>query len=292
MKRSVAFVVVFAVAFVLLPVFVAVAQEINVGPGDSIPNNTQLPNGATVNVNGGTIGLGVELISGVLNVNDGNVAIGANSQGTGFNNINNTVNINGGNVGGFFQLRNGTVLNLNDGVVESFGVLSNSSANITGGQVVVFPDIVSGLVNIRGGDVASVRVFDGGTVHIFGTDFFIDGVLVDDLAIGETRIITDRNIELAANLEDGSFFDFVLNPQIVGLLPDAATFNSTVMVTRVEPLPVLGDLNGDGAVDLLDVQPFVEALSGSNPNDGADINQDGIVNLLDVQPFVALLSGA
>ena len=220
MKRSVAFVVVFAVAFVLIPVFVAVAQEINVGPGDSIPNNTQLPNGATVNVNGGTIGLGVELISGVLNVNDGNVAIGANSQGTGFNNINNTVNINGGNVGGFFQLRNGTVLNLNDGVVESFGVLSNSSANITGGQVVVFPDIVSGLVNIRGGDVASVRVFDGGTVHIFGTDFFIDGVLVDDLAIGETRIITDRNIELAANLEDGSFFDFVLNPQIVGLLPD------------------------------------------------------------------------
>ena len=291
MQRSVTFIFVIAVASVLPPV-VAVAQVINVGPGESIANNTQLPNGATVNVIGGTIGLGVELINGVLNVNEGNVAIGANSQGTGFNNINNTVNVNGGNVGGFFQLRNGTVLNLNDGVVESFGVLTNSTANITGGQVTVFPDIVSGIVNIRGGDVASVRVFDGGTVHIFGTDFFIDGVLVDDLAIGESQIITERNIELAANLEDGSFFDFVLNPTIVGLLPDAATFNSTVMITRVKPLPVLGDLNGDGAVNLLDVQPFVDALTGSNPNDAADINQDGVVNLLDVEPFVDLLSGA
>lgn len=286
MKRSLAL----AVTLVLLP-FVVEAQVIDVGPDDIIPSNTQLPTGATVNVNGGTIGLGVELISGELNVNDGNVAIGANSMPTGFNNINNVVNVNGGNVGGFFQLRSGTVLNLNGGVVESFGVLTNSTANINGGQVIIFPDIVSGLVNIRGGDVASVRVFDGGAVNIFGTDFFIDGVSVDDLAVGETRVITERNIELAANLEDGSLFDFGLNPAIIGLQPDAATFSSTVMITRVEPLAVLGDLNGDGAVDLLDVGPFVDAVSGKNPNDGADINEDGVVNLLDVQPFVDLLAG-
>ena len=184
------------------------------------------------------------------------------------------------------------MLNLKDGIVESFGVLTNSSANITGGQLTVFPDIVSGLVNIRGGDVASVHVFDNGTLNVLGTDFINDGVLVEDLAVGETRVITERNIELAANLEDGSFFDFVLNPVIMGLLPDAATFDSTVLITRVEPLTVLGDLNGDGMVDLLDVQPFVKALSGSNPNDAADINQDGIVNLLDFQPFVDLLTGA
>ena len=212
------------------------AQTIDLNPGDSIANNTQIPNGTTVNVNGGTIGLGVELIGGVLNVNDGDVALGANSQATGFNNINNEVNITGGNVGGFFQLRSGTELNLSGGIVESFGVLTNSTATITGGSVLIFPDIVSGVVNIRGGDVPSVRVFDGGTVNIFGTEFFLDGAPITSIEVGETVEITPRNIDLAVVLEDGSDFGFFLNPVIVGLQPDAATFASTVLITRVEPV--------------------------------------------------------
>ena len=53
---------------------------------------------------------------------------------------------------------------------------------------------------------------------------------------------------------------------------------------------LLGDVNGDGSVDLLDVSPFVNALAGGPFVPEADINQDGVVNLLDVQPFVALLS--
>ena len=52
----------------------------------------------------------------------------------------------------------------------------------------------------------------------------------------------------------------------------------------------LGDVNGDGAVNLLDVSPFVQALSNGTFVDEADINRDGVVNLLDVGPFVSLLS--
>ena len=58
-----------------------------------------------------------------------------------------------------------------------------------------------------------------------------------------------------------------------------------------ELLPLLGDVNCDDTVNLLDVQPFVAILSSGGFQDKADINQDGIVNLLDVQPFIALLSG-
>lgn len=54
---------------------------------------------------------------------------------------------------------------------------------------------------------------------------------------------------------------------------------------------LLGDLNGDGAVTLLDVGPFVAAISDGSPNPAADINCDGMVDLLDVGPFVDLLSG-
>lgn len=54
---------------------------------------------------------------------------------------------------------------------------------------------------------------------------------------------------------------------------------------------LVGDVNCDGFVNLLDVSPFVDLISTGQFNPKADINEDGIVNLLDVGPFVALLSG-
>lgn len=54
---------------------------------------------------------------------------------------------------------------------------------------------------------------------------------------------------------------------------------------------LLGDVNCDGEVNLLDVAPFVELLSNGGFSEKADINQDGSLDLLDVSPFVALLSG-
>ena len=54
---------------------------------------------------------------------------------------------------------------------------------------------------------------------------------------------------------------------------------------------LLGDVNLDGTVNLLDVQPFVNRVSMGQFQEEADTNQDGVVNLLDVQPFVAILSG-
>lgn len=54
---------------------------------------------------------------------------------------------------------------------------------------------------------------------------------------------------------------------------------------------ILGDVNQDGSVDLLDVSPFVELLVSGGFQSEADINGDGEVNLLDVSPFVDLLTG-
>ena len=55
---------------------------------------------------------------------------------------------------------------------------------------------------------------------------------------------------------------------------------------------LLGDVNCDNSVDLLDVAPFVEALSEKIFIDKADMNRDGAVDLLDVEPFVARLTGS
>lgn len=54
---------------------------------------------------------------------------------------------------------------------------------------------------------------------------------------------------------------------------------------------VLGDVNCDNEVNLLDVAPFVDLVTTGGFSEKADINTDGTVDLLDVAPFVALLSG-
>ena len=53
----------------------------------------------------------------------------------------------------------------------------------------------------------------------------------------------------------------------------------------------VGDLNCDGQVNLLDVTPFVDAISQTDYTLKADINFDGVVDLLDIAPFVDLLTG-
>ncbi len=62
---------------------------------------------------------------------------------------------------------------------------------------------------------------------------------------------------------------------------------------------VLGDVNCDGVVDFLDINPFVLLLSDPGawhaafpycPESNGDCNGDGRVDFLDINPFVALLS--
>ncbi len=76
------------------------------------------------------------------------------------------------------------------------------------------------------------------------------------------------------------------------IIPSSATaFAPTLQITFEGKDILLGDVNGDGVVDLLDVAPFVDAITNGDLIPAADINQDGIVDLLDVAPFVAILVG-
>lgn len=54
---------------------------------------------------------------------------------------------------------------------------------------------------------------------------------------------------------------------------------------------LLGDVNGDGVVTLLDVGPFVSLITNQILQCEGDINEDGIVDLLDIAPFVSILTG-
>ena len=54
---------------------------------------------------------------------------------------------------------------------------------------------------------------------------------------------------------------------------------------RIDSVFVLGDVNCDGVLDFLDVQPFATAIFQSEYLPKGDINGDGSLDLLDVRPF-------
>ena len=72
----------------------------------------------------------------------------------------------------------------------------------------------------------------------------------------------------------------------VALDPDLGSFRLIVSEALL-----MGDINCDGAVNLLDVAPFVDLISNGLFSAKADFAGDGTVNLLDVGPFVDALSG-
>ena len=93
---------------------------------------------------------------------------------------------------------------------------------------------------------------------------------------------------------DPSHFVVGTNELVFGVVGDLSKFDPTGVefeCTVSFDTILLGDVNLDGSIDLLDVAPFVELITSGDFQAEADINQDGVVNLLDVGPFVGLLSG-
>jgi hypothetical protein len=59
-----------------------------------------------------------------------------------------------------------------------------------------------------------------------------------------------------------------------------------------EPIDeLLGDVNMDGVVNGLDVDPFVGLVTSGTYQAEGDMNEDDVVNGLDVDPFVAAVVG-
>ena len=53
---------------------------------------------------------------------------------------------------------------------------------------------------------------------------------------------------------------------------------------------ILGDVDRNGAVDFLDISPFITLLSDATFQFEADMNEDGAVNFLDIAPFIEALT--
>ena len=248
---------------------------------------------ATLNVQGGTLGQGVETAGGVVNISGGTV-------GSFFEAYSGSeVNISGGIVGDDFlslalTANSGSVVNISGGLVTGVEASPGSVVNITGGTVDIGVQAAiaqiglnasSGSeVNISGGTVTGGGFFaqDGSEVNIRGTQFSLNGELLDELVVGETFTITEPIQTLEGILADGSSFSFRESYGGAVFSPDA-----TLTVTLSS---ILGDVNVDGEVNFLDISPFIALLSAGNFQEEADIDGNGVVNFLDIAPFIRLLT--
>ena len=180
--------------------------------------------------------------------------------------------------------------------------------------------------NTPGSNADSVSVFTGDALVSGSADIFLaagsDGTVISDLP---PSLLGDGD-EVNGVLGVGQIHNhlgFILSEELastdaaVGLLLQFSTvIASTGEVVDSEPFflifnngldeevfegdalaafglteILLGDVNQDGAVDFLDISPFIGLLSSGEFQAEADIDDSGVVDFLDISPFIVILGG-
>jgi len=150
------------------------------------------------------------------------------------------VNIIGGSVGVDFSASSGSVVNIFGGSVGSgFDAFPNSMVNISGGLIGDFFNAFSSSeINISGGSWGFLVSNGDSEINLFGSDFFLDDVSLDDiLPLGDAFTIDHSNGGTLSGLfADGSPFSFELNSELGGFR-DRFHPATTLTVTQVSTVP-------------------------------------------------------
>ena len=157
----------------------------------------------------------------------------------------------------------------------------NDWVSIDGSGETSLPDIPAHWIAVRPCD--SQQLYVGTELGVFASDD--SGASWNPVNIGLPHAMVET-------------LDFKNNNRLV-----AFTHGRSAFTTPLEPCPCvvsLADLNCDGSVNSLDIDPFVLALTDRDSYldeyadcclDNADTNSDGSINSLDIDPFVGLLTG-
>ncbi len=181
--------------------------------------------GATLNIEGGDTGEGLEVLNSHVNISGGAVGkyfhafagsevnvtggiIGGSRELDGFRAYNDSVvNINGGEVGSYFYAEKGSVVNVSGGSIGGqFSAQAGSVVNISGGRLTSFFTALDGSeVHISGGSLGpGFNAAPGSDVTLAGGEFSLNGAAMPTgkFSIRSSDILT-------GTLQDGSTFAFV-----------------------------------------------------------------------------------
>jgi len=79
-------------------------------------------------------------------------------------------------------------------------------------------------------------------------------------------------------------FEFKSDTYVVG---DGWVFDNVQVIVLAEPSYMLGDVNGDGVVNILDIVQIINHIMGlmeltPSQHEAADVNVDNAINILDI----------
>ena len=140
----------------------------------------------------------------------------------------------------------------------------------------------------------------GATIDTFTRTVSIDDILDDAAAVppvsGNVGVNTTTFDMLAFHATSGAFggTDDAANPgsSLTGEDNNGIDIsNITIVFTDSNSGVLKGDVNLDGSVTFLDINPFIGVLSSNGTQAEADCNCDGEVNFLDIQAFINILAG-
>ncbi len=196
--------------------------------GGSVGNDFRANTNSQVNISGGSVGDDlVAVFDSQVNISGGDVGSGLRVAFGG------VVNISGGTVGQRLEVDNDGVVNISGGSVDSLIANKNGQINISSGNVGAFTAFRDSQVNINGGILeGGYFARSGSEVNLYGTEFLINGIRLQNLTVGEAFVITERNVVLSGLWRDGTSFEFELNSGFVSG-EDLFDFGSKITVTLV-----------------------------------------------------------
>lgn len=176
------------------------------------------------------------------------------------------------------------------------GVLPISLKNDTGIKALQFdialPDVLSAVVNSNNLPKVTL-IMSRARTHSINTDFIDDGSirvvitsLSNDIIRNTDGIIANLSIEAPEWLEEGQFAVNIKNVVLTNTENKSIRTSNRSYTVNVVPAGIMGDVNGDKAVDVTDVVMTIDyILERYNPDFRerfADMNRDGNIDITDV----------
>ena len=202
---------------------------------------------------------------------------------------------------GLFGATSGSGTFTGNGIVEFQGPVrpgAGLGTNIPG-SMAIDGSVVMGVDSVLEIDLGGVdgaqfdRVSTGNDLEISGGGLSVVSLGSFTPSMGDEFLIVETDGGLSGvfnGLPQGALVTN-LNGQDLFIDYTAGDGNDIALTTTSVGGVLLGDVNLDREVNLLDVAPFVDRVASATFQAEADINQDGAVNLLDVTPFINILAG-
>jgi len=213
-------------------------EKVVVAEGGDILGGFTAAIGSTLDISGGDGG-SVSAIGSTITLSGGRIPFLRTQQST-------LVEASGGTIGHSARMHSASVMKLSGAVIEkSFHVFSGSRVDMTSGSIGELFSLSEAMLEMRGGSIGDLfnvyggsrAVLSGGTlgngfhahpnsyIELRGTNFSVDGELLADLEVGQSVVVSARDVELTGQFADGSAFEFDLNSRDYDVYFDSRDFD-------------------------------------------------------------------